>query len=71
MHHGILLGLASTIEVRHEESPRQLILTGGDAQQFAKHLQAYAPVIEPDLLSLGRSIIPPMPMRRQKFNSRI
>lgn len=53
VHHGILLGLASTIEKVLQQSPRQLILTGGDAPLFARHLQAYAPAIEADLLLLG------------------
>lgn len=53
VHHGILLGLLSTIEKVLNEFPAQLILTGGDAPLFAQHLQAYQPVIESDLLLKG------------------
>ncbi|KGT48580.1 MULTISPECIES: type III pantothenate kinase [Acinetobacter] len=53
VHHGILLGLLSTIEKVLGEFPAQLILTGGDAPLFAQHLQTYQPVIESDLLLKG------------------
>ena len=53
VHHGILLGLLSTIERVMQHSPRQLVLTGGDAELFAQHLQHYHPIIEADLLLKG------------------
>lgn len=53
VHHGILLGLVSTIEKVLEKSPRRLVLTGGDAPLFAKYLSQYQPVIEADLLLKG------------------
>jgi type III pantothenate kinase len=53
VHHGILLSLVSTIEKVLSESPRQLILTGGDAPLFAQHLKGYQPLIESDLLLKG------------------
>lgn len=53
VHHGILLGLVSTIEKVLSQTPRQLILTGGDAPLFARYLTAYAPRIESDLLLKG------------------
>jgi type III pantothenate kinase len=53
VHHGILLGLVSSIEKVLEQSPRQLILTGGDAPLFANFLQQYHPLIETDLLLKG------------------
>ena len=53
VHHGILLGLLSTIERVMQHSPRQLVLTGGDAELFAEHLQQYQPIIEADLLLKG------------------
>ena len=53
VHHGILLGLLSTIEGVLQQSPRQLILTGGDAPLFACFLQQYQPIIEHDLLLKG------------------
>lgn len=53
VHHGILLGLVSTIKNVLEQSPRKLILTGGDASLFAKYLQVYNPIIEKDLLLQG------------------
>ncbi|MCV9960159.1 type III pantothenate kinase, partial [Acinetobacter baumannii] len=53
VHHGILLGLVSTIEKVLQQSPRQLILTGGDAPVFARYLAEYAPRIENDLLLKG------------------
>jgi type III pantothenate kinase len=53
VHHGILFGLLSTIEKVLQQSPRKLILTGGDAQLFAKFLAKYNPIIEPDLLLQG------------------
>lgn len=36
VHHGILLGLISTIESIMQQSPKKLLLTGGDAKLFAK-----------------------------------
>lgn len=53
VHHGILLGLLSSIEYVMQQSPRQLVLTGGDAPLFAKFLQHYQPVVEQDLLLKG------------------
>lgn len=53
VHHGILLGLISTIENILQQSPHQLILTGGDAPLFAKFLQKYNPTVEADLLLKG------------------
>lgn len=53
VHHGILLGLLSTIQKVLEHFPAQLILTGGDAPLFAQHLVQFDPVIEPDLLLKG------------------
>lgn len=53
VHHGILLGLVSTIEKVLQQSSRKLILTGGDAPLFAKFLLEYQPHIEPDLLLKG------------------
>ena len=53
VHHGILLSLVSSIEKVLEQSPRQLILTGGDAPLFANFLQQYHPIIETDLLLKG------------------
>ena len=53
VHHGILLGLLSTIEHVIRQSPRKLILTGGDAPLFAKFLQQYQPQVEQDLLLKG------------------
>ena len=53
VHHGILLGLVSTIEKVLEKAPRRLVLTGGDAPLFAKYLQQYQPEIESDLLLKG------------------
>ena len=53
VHHGILLGLVSTIEKVLEKSPRRLVLTGGDAPLFAQHLSQYQPEIETDLLLKG------------------
>ena len=53
VHHGILFGLVSTIEKVLQQSPRQLILTGGDAPVFARYLAEYAPRIENDLLLKG------------------
>lgn len=53
VHHGILLGLVSTIEHVLQQSPRQLILTGGDAPLFARYLSEYHPMIENDLLLKG------------------
>jgi type III pantothenate kinase len=53
VHHGILLGLLSTIEKVLANFPARLILTGGDAVLFARHLERFQPVIEPDLLLKG------------------
>ncbi|AOA57424.1 type III pantothenate kinase [Acinetobacter larvae] len=53
VHHGIFFGLLSTVEKVLQQQPRQLILTGGDAQLFASHLQQFQPQIEPDLLLKG------------------
>ncbi|MEB6678909.1 MULTISPECIES: type III pantothenate kinase [Acinetobacter] len=53
VHHGILLGLLSTIEKVLRDFPAQLVLTGGDAPLFAQHLGQYQPRIEPDLLLKG------------------
>ena len=53
VHHGILLGLLSTIEHVIRQSPRKLILSGGDAPIFAKFLQQYQPQVEQDLLLKG------------------
>ena len=53
VHHGIFLGLLSTIKNVLEQSPRQLILTGGDAPLFARYLSAFNPIIEQDLLLKG------------------
>ncbi|OTG64807.1 type III pantothenate kinase [Acinetobacter silvestris] len=53
VHHGIFLGLVSTIRQVMQQSPRQLILTGGDAPLFAKFLPEFSPNIEPDLLLKG------------------
>ncbi|OTG65716.1 pantothenate kinase [Acinetobacter sp. ANC 4470] len=53
VHHGIVLGLVSAIEKVLQQSPRKLILTGGDAALFAKFLVQYQPHIEPDLLLKG------------------
>lgn len=53
VHHGIFLGLLSTIQNVMKQSPRQLILTGGDAPLFARYLEEYQPIIEHDLLLKG------------------
>ncbi|SPL70543.1 type III pantothenate kinase [Acinetobacter stercoris] len=53
VHHGIFLGLLSTIEKVLQQQPRKLILTGGDAPLFADFLKQYQPIIEPDLLLKG------------------
>ncbi len=53
VHHGIFLGLLSTVEKVLEQKPRKLILTGGDAPLFAEFLSKYDPLIEPDLLLKG------------------
>ena len=53
VHHGILLGLISTIDQIMHHSPKHLILTGGDANLFAKFLGHYQPQVEPDLLLNG------------------
>lgn len=56
VHHGIFLGLLSTIEKVLEQQPRQLILTGGDANLFAEHLQRFNPMVEQDLLLKGLKV---------------
>lgn len=56
VHHGIFLGLLSTIRQVMLQSPRQLILTGGDAALFAAYLNDFNPRIEPDLLLKGLKI---------------
>ena len=53
VHHGIFLGLLSTIRQVMQQSPRQLILTGGDAPLFARFLAEFNPQIENDLLLKG------------------
>ena len=53
VHHGILLGLLSTIRQVMQQSPRKLILTGGDALLFAQFLEEFSPQIEADLLLQG------------------
>lgn len=53
VHHGIFLGLLSTIQNVLQQSARQLVLTGGDAPLFARYLQEYQPIIENDLLLKG------------------
>lgn len=53
VHHGIFLGLLSTIRQVMQQAPRQLILTGGDAPLFAQFLTEFKPIIEPDLLLRG------------------
>ena len=53
VHHGILLGLISTIDQIMQQSPKHLILTGGDAEIFAKFLQHHRTLIESDLLLKG------------------
>lgn len=53
VHHGILLGLLSTIRQVMQLSPRKLILTGGDAPLFAHFLEDFEPTIENDLLLKG------------------
>ncbi len=53
VHHGILLGLVSTIQQVLVQSPRQLILTGGDATLFAQHLANAQPEVVQDLLLQG------------------
>ncbi|QIO06769.1 type III pantothenate kinase [Acinetobacter shaoyimingii] len=53
VHHGIFLGLLSTIREVMKMSPRQLILTGGDAALFAQYLTEFHPIIENDLLLKG------------------
>ena len=53
VHHGIFLGLLSTIRQVMQQSPRKLILTGGDALLFARFLEDFEPQIEEDLLLKG------------------
>ncbi|MEC8886029.1 MAG: type III pantothenate kinase [Pseudomonadota bacterium] len=54
VHHGILLGLLGAIHQSLKTHPDfQLILTGGDAPFFAKHLSQYQPIVESDLLLKG------------------
>ncbi|MDM1756331.1 MULTISPECIES: type III pantothenate kinase [Acinetobacter] len=56
VHHGIFLGLLSTIQHVLQQSPRKLILTGGDAPLFAQFLAKYSPHVEADLLLKGLQI---------------
>lgn len=56
VHHGILLGLLSTIRQVMQQSPRKLVLTGGDAPLFAQFLEEFDPIICPDLLLQGLKI---------------
>ena len=56
VHHGILLGLISTIRQVMQQSPRKLVLTGGDAPLFAQFLEEFNPIICPDLLLQGLHI---------------
>ena len=56
VHHGILLGLLSTIRQVMQQSPRKLVLTGGDAPLFAQFLEEFDPIICPDLLLQGLQI---------------
>ena len=56
VHHGIFLGLLSTIRQVLSQSPRQLVLTGGDALLFASFLTEYNPIVEADLLLKGLQI---------------
>lgn len=56
VHHGILLGLLSTIRQVMQQSPRKLMLTGGDAPLFAQFLEEFDPIICPDLLLQGLQI---------------
>lgn len=56
VHHGIFLGLLSTIREVMKITPRQLVLTGGDAVLFAKYLQEFNPIVEHDLLLKGLQI---------------
>jgi type III pantothenate kinase len=53
VHHGIFLGLLSTIQNVLRQSSRQLVLTGGDAPLFAQYLQEFHPIIETDMLLKG------------------
>lgn len=53
VHHGILLGLVSTIEKIMVQTPQVLVLTGGDANVFAHHLKAHQPIVQQDLLLKG------------------
>lgn len=56
VHHGILLGLISTIRQVMQQSPRKLVLTGGDAPLFAQFLEEFHPIICSDLLLQGLQI---------------
>lgn len=53
VHHGIFLGLLSTIRQVMQQSPRKLILTGGDAPLFTRFLEEFEPQVEEDLLLKG------------------
>ena len=60
VHHGILDRKSTRLNSSHlviekvlQQSPRQLILTGGDAPVFTRYLAEYAPCIENDLLLKG------------------
>lgn len=54
VHRGILLGLISGIDQIMQQQPaKTLVLTGGDAPLFAKFLNHYQSLVEPDLLLKG------------------
>lgn len=54
VHHGILLGLLGAIQsILEQYTGYQLILTGGDAELFARHLVNYHPTLKTDLLLEG------------------
>ena len=65
VHHGIFLGLVSTIQQVMQQKPRQLILTGGDAPLFAQFLTEFNPIIKPDLLLSGLQFY----IEQQEFES--
>ena len=54
VHHGILLGLLSSIKhIMQQQPTRKLVLTGGDASLFASFLGEFNPIVETDLLLKG------------------
>lgn len=53
VHHGILLGLLSTIERILHDHASQLVLTGGDATLFSRFLTQHQPIVDQDLLLKG------------------